>query len=159
MGYFIAFKVTQHQLKSSIVSEIKSGIITNNATVIIINKNELSKVEWLEKDKEMRYNNERYDVVKSEENNTSITYYCINDKQEETLFADLDTHINTHIINTKPSKNNSPKSLENDVVKIFFTNNNQQNLVLTENTLSFFPIKEDYVSQHIKTNSPPPELV
>ncbi len=159
MGYFIAFKVTQHQIKSSIVSEIKSGIITNATTVIIINKNELSKLEWLEKDKEMRYNNERYDVVKSEENTTSITYYCINDKQEETLFAELDTHINTHIINTKPSKNNAPKSLEHDVAKIFFANNQQKNFILTENKVSFFSIKKYFNSAFINTNSLPPELV
>ncbi len=159
MGYFVAFKISQYQIKSTLVSEIKSGIITQEETIITINKNELSKINWQENGREMVYNNKRYDVVKSKENKTSLTYYCINDKQEETLFTDLDTHINTHIISTKPLKNNSQKSLENDVVKIFCTNKQQQNFILSENKISFLPIKENYVSEYIKTNSPPPEFV
>ena len=97
--------------------------------------------------------------MKSKEDKSTVTYYCINDKQEETLFADLDNHINTHIITNTPIKNNSSKSLVNDVVKIFFTHQQQFNLNVSVNTISFFQIKEDYISASIKTNSPPPRFV
>ena len=159
MGYFIAFKVTQFQMKSTIVSQIKLGISNDAQTIITINKNELSKIDWQENDKEMVYNNKRYDVIKSKEDKTTITYYCINDKQEETLFADLNDHINSHVISTKPVKSHSSKTLENDVVKIFFNHQQLINLIPNESGISFLSIKEDIVSEYIKTNSPPPWLV
>ena len=159
MGYFVAFKVAQDQIKSDIISEINAGVSTNEETIITINRTDLASVQWLEDGKEIRYNNQRYDVVKSKEDKSTVTYYCINDKQEETLFADLDNHINTHIITNTPIKNNSSKSLVNDVVKIFFTHQQQFNLNVSVNTISFFQIKEDYISASIKTNSPPPRFV
>ncbi len=159
MGYFIAFKVTQFQIKSTIVSQIKLGISNDAETIITINKNELSKIDWQENGKEMVYNNKRYDVIKSKEGKTTITYYCINDKQEETLFADLNDHINSHVISTKPIKNHSSKTLENDVVKIFFNHQQSFNLITNESGISFLSVKEDNDSEYIKTNSPPPWLV
>ncbi len=159
MGYFVAFKVAQYQIKSDIISEINMGIPTSAESIITISKNDLAKIEWQENEKEMIYEGKRYDIVKTKEDKNSITYYCINDKQEETLFANLDDHINTHVITNKPIKNNSPKNLVNDVVKIFFTNQQQFNFKTSVNTISFFQIKEDYISASIKTNSPPPRFV
>ena len=159
MGYFVAFKVAQHQIKSTIISEINAGVSFSEESILIINKKNVSSIIWEENGKEMTYNGKRFDIIKSIEDNNAITYYCINDKQEETLFANLDEHISTHIISSKPIKNNSQKSLENDVVKIFFTNHQEYKFSTTENNNSYFPIKEDYISEYITTNSLPPELV
>ena len=159
MGYFIAFKVMELKIKSEVVSEIKLGIKTDVETILVIDKKELSLIEWNESGKEMKYKGSLYDVVKTEENKDATTFYCINDKQEDALFANLDEHINSHIVTAKSEKNNSTHNLVNDVVKLFYQNKFQFNFNTIISTISFYQNKEDYISKKIKTNSPPPEFV
>ncbi len=159
MGYFIAFQAMQYQIKSSIISAINNGIKTDSETIITINKSDVSKINWEESGKEMVYNNKRYDIVKSTENNNSITYYCINDTQEETLYSNLDEHINMHIATNKPTTSHSSKNLVNDVVKIFFTNQYQFSFTTQATSVCYFPFRVNYTSEHILTNSPPPQFV
>ncbi len=159
MGYFIAFQAMQFQIKSHVISEINLGIKTDAETIITINKNDISKIDWEESGKEMVYNNKRYDIVKSTENNNSITYYCINDTQEETLYSNLDEHINMHIATNKPTTSHSSKNLVNDVVKIFFANQYQFSFTNKATSVCFLPFRVNYTSESITTNSPPPQFV
>ena len=158
MGYFVAFKAAQYQIKSGIVAELKTGIITDDAEVITVDKNELTNIEWLDDGNEMMYNNKRYDILSSKENTTTVTFYCINDKKEETLIAGMNEHINAHIALSKSAKSNVPKSMANDVVKLFCNHCFQYNLKTSEVNITFSPIKEDFISAAIGTNTPPPEL-
>ena len=159
MGYFIAFKAMQYQIKSTIISEINLGIKTESETIVTINKNDLSEIDWKESGREMVYNGKRFDIVKSKEDINSITYYCINDKQEETLFSNLDEHINMHISTDKSTTSHSSKNLVNDVVKIFFTSQHQFTFTTQATSVCFLPFRVDYTSESIKTNSPPPQFV
>jgi hypothetical protein len=160
MGYFIAFKAVQYEIKSTIVSEINLGIKTNAETIITINKTDLSKIDWQEEGKEMVYNGKRFDVVKSKADQTTVTFYCINDTQEETLFANLDKHVTSHVAYNKPLTNQSAKNIVNDIVKIFFTS--QQEFTFTTPatvTVVFSPFRVNYTSELTKTNTPPPQFV
>ncbi len=158
-GYFIAFKSVQYQIKNEIKAEIKEKISSCELTTIVINLKQLNKIEWLEKGKELKYNGELYDVVRHTENDTSITYYCINDKQEELLFANLEEHINTHISADKPLKNNSAKKIVDHVIKLYFSNESPLVFNSISSDISFFQIPLIYTSAFIKINSPPPEFV
>ena len=146
----------QYSIKSEITLEINLGINTEAETIITINKKDISTIDWKEKGKEMVYNNKRYDVIKQEENKTSVTYYCVNDKQEEQLFSDLDEHIHSHIMNT-PIKNHSQKNSINDVVKVFYQNNYSFIRDNTSTDFYFNTTNSVYTSVVIETNSPPPE--
>lgn len=157
IGYFIAFKVTQYQIKSEVFAEIKSGIMPAE-TIITIDKRDLSKIVWQDDGREILYNGKRLDVVKSKQDNTSITYYCFNDKQEESLFASLDNHINTHIISGKPLSRTSSKNLVNDVIKIFFSNHHEFNYSSIGTSISFFPANKHYISASLSITSPPPRI-
>jgi len=159
MGYFVAFKVAQYQIKSAVFSDIREGINLEKATLITLKKAEVNSIVWLEKGKEMRYNNQLYDIVKYTENKETITYYCLSDKLEQHLFSHLNEHINTHVTLANPGKNKSSTNIKNSVVKLFFPHCFQYNLKTSEVNIRFSTIKEDFISAAIGTNSPPPRLV
>lgn len=158
VGYYIAFKTVQYSVKREIKAEIKHGLDITQLTTIIINKKALSAVEWLENGKEMRYNGELFDVVSSIENSNSITYYCINDKQEEVLFANLDEHINRYIAADKPIKNNAAKKLIEQVVKLYFSFEENQQFYPSFSSIIHSSIDFNCLSAQIETNFLPPEL-
>lgn len=159
-GYFIAFKSFQYQIKKEIKAEIKRNVNPNELTAIVIDKKQINKIDWLQEGKEMYYKGKLYDVVRLTKNDTSITYYCINDKQEELLFANLEEHIAAHIAANKPIKNQASKKLSNAVIKLYFSNGQsfKFNSVLL-NQPPFYSINLSYKSALIEFDSPPPEFV
>lgn len=158
VGYFIAFKAVQFEIKTEVQSEIIQGLNINELTSVTINKNNLGTIEWFEDGKEMRYKGEMYDVVKSAECATSITYYCINDKQEESLFANLEEHINTHVAVNKPMQNQ--KKIIDNVIKVYFSNRQTAKLnYASSSAIQFSPANLTFQSTLIETDSPPPEFV
>ncbi|MES2139215.1 MAG: hypothetical protein V4511_05875 [Bacteroidota bacterium] len=159
-GYFIAFKSFQYQIKKEIKAEIKKNLSPNELTAIVIDNKQINKIDWLEEGKEMYHKGKLYDVVRHTKNATSITYYCINDNQEELLFANLEEHITTHIAANKPLKNNASKKLSNNVIKLYFLNEQsiKFNTILLNHPL-FYSINLSYKSSIIETDTPPPEFV
>ena len=158
-GYFIAFRSFQYHIKKEIKAEIKKNVNPGELTIIVIEINHINKIDWLEKEKEMYYNGKLYDIVKHTQNDTSITYYCIDDKQEEVLFANLEEHINTHIANN-PIKNQEQKKITDNVIKLYFSN--EQSIKFTTSLFAekqFSATKLIYKSALIETDSLPPELV
>ena len=158
VGYVIAFKAVQFEIKTEVQNEIIKGLNINELTPVTINKNNLATVEWFEDGKEMHYKGEMYDVVKSAEDATSITYYCINDKQEESLFANLEEHINTHVAANKPMQNQ--KKIIDNVIKVYFSNRHIAKLnYASSSAIQFSLASLTFQSTLIETDSPPPEFV
>lgn len=158
IGYFLVYKVAQYQLKDEVKLEIKSGIDSDELKILTINKNDLKNIEWLESNKEMRYNKQLYDIVKSTETSSAITFYCINDIKEESLIANLDEHINTHIAANKPVQNQ--KKIVDIVIKLYFSNVHSAKFnVVVLNTTQFSSTNLIYSSTLIEADSPPPEFV
>lgn len=114
MGYIVVFKISQNQIRKEVKREIKMKLNESELQTIVFNKSELKTINWVETDKEFIHHNELFDIVRTSETETTITYYCINDKQEEQLFANLDEHINKHLTNHKSSKKNSLKLIDNN---------------------------------------------
>ncbi|MCE9539543.1 MAG: hypothetical protein K8R85_10025 [Bacteroidetes bacterium] len=159
MGYFIAFKAVHYQIKKEIKAEIKRKVNPSELTVIVINKKRINQIDWLENGKEMYHDGKLYDIVRNTENDTSIIYYCINDKQEEELFAHLEEHINAHIAANKPIRNKSTKKLADNIIKLYFSNKTSHSFNSDSNIITQFPgVYFTYVSPTLKRNSPPPEF-
>lgn len=158
VGYFIAFKSVQYEIKSEVLSEIKQDINNKELTPVTINKNNLQDIEWLESGEEMRYNDQLYDIVKSTETSSTITYYCIADTKEESLFTNLDEHIRTHIAANKPAQNQ--KTSVDKVIKLYFAI--EQSIKFKDvslNRVQFLQTNLIYSSTLLETDSPPPEFV
>ncbi len=159
VGYYFAYKSFQYQVKSEVQSEIKSGYDSDDLKTLTINKNDLHNIEWFDSGKEMRYNNKMYDIVRSTETSASITFYCIHDTKEESVLANLEEHINTHIAN-KPIKSDHQKKSGENVIKLYFSHEQSIKFNLVSfNQHIFFSALLIYNSTLIETDSPPPELV
>ena len=154
-GYFIVFKVEQYQIKSEIEAKITAGIETEALTIITIEKSDFQSVEWVEGNKEFRYKGGLYDVVKNTETRKTITYYCISDLKEESLFSDLDEHIHVNVANNSQK---SSKKLNNHVIKLYFLNTRP---ILIPQELAYFPLFSSRVisaSAILEINTPPPQF-
>lgn len=104
------FKAQQYQVRQGIKQQLKQGVPENELTRITITGKNKHQPEW-ENDKEFRYEGVMYDVVKKEiPDNNTIIYYCITDKAETTLFADLDEEVKKSM-HTKNNRNNALKNL------------------------------------------------
>lgn len=158
VGYFIAFKVVQHQVRSEVKTAIKQTLTANQLTVIEIHKTEQNQLIWEEKNKEFYYKGELYDIVKTEEKTESITYYCINDKQEEQLFEHLEEHVNNYISDNHLSNKNGSKKNHPDSIKLYLSNVLSPTLEITDNTAIFNTYPLFYTSACVEISSPPPEI-
>lgn len=157
MGYFIVFKAMQYEVKSEIKAQIIEGIDPLKLVSITINKAEQRNIEWFDEGNEMLYNNKLYDIVRSTENKSSTTYYCISDTEETELIANFDNHINENLIANKALKNESLIKLLDKDIKLFFSNEKSIYTSL-DSSFQFSFISIIYQGPQIQTILPPPKF-
>jgi len=158
MGYFIAFRISELQIKQAIREDIENGILQNSVSTLVIENSRLAGINWLEDD-EFEYNGERYDVVHRSSNQYNTTFYCINDSRESGLFSNMSEHVKDHVSPVKPGKDAAAKTISGDVVKI--TNRHSYTVdpaVLTLKPASFPPFSSNYTFALIEASFQPPEL-
>ena len=122
-------------------------------TVFTFRIADLNNIEWEEEGKEFWLNGNLYDVVKKQETADSITFHCINDKQEKTLFANLEELI-TRQMNSDAQTNNT--SLKKFQSYYFFI---QTYLQFSFKEISCLPIeiKDKLLKGYLSENLQPPE--
>lgn len=92
-GLLVVFKLQQLQIRKEIKRQIKRGVPENELHLISVKPGQDEQLDW-QNEKEFIYKETFYDVVRKETGVAGATlYYCINDTQEEELFANLDTLI------------------------------------------------------------------
>lgn len=88
------FIIVKKAIRKEIKNQIKKGISEDKLCIFKMCNADYTKLKWYEKDKEFSILKKMYDIVRSIKRNDSITLYCINDKQEEILFAGLNQMVN-----------------------------------------------------------------
>lgn len=92
-GLLVVFKLQQLQIRREIKRQIKRGVPENELHLISVKQGQEEQLDW-QNEKEFIYKGTFYDVVRKETGVGGATlYYCINDTQEEELFANLDAII------------------------------------------------------------------
>ena len=92
-GVLVVFKLQHLQIRREIKRQIKRGVPENELHLISVKQGEEEQLNW-QNEKEFIYKETFYDVVRKETGEAGLTlYYCINDTQEEELFANLDALI------------------------------------------------------------------
>ncbi len=114
VGYYVAFKVAQVEIKREIKKEIKLNLNEDELTIIRFTRKEIKSIKWLEINKEFFYSDQLFDIVRIAEDESSVTFYCINDKQERKLFSTLEDQVLKHIQNNKNSNKNKTNSVKTD---------------------------------------------
>jgi len=114
-GQFIVFKSIQYSVKKEIKRKIKNTVPADELHYISLSKSDAEKkLNWLEEDKEFIFNGRMYDVVKVVADADTLHFYCINDEQEEKLFAGLEELVQKEMNATKTEKKVSVKKAVTD---------------------------------------------
>lgn len=158
LGYVVVFKISQIQIKKEVKRELKSKIKRSELHLISVNQNDFDQINWVEEGKEFILNNKMYDIVKRETSGNTILIYCIDDKQEKALFANLEDHISRHISDNKSSSKREIK-INDTPIKYFQTWTFSTALRFPKNIIhssqKLFSIQEF----NIGPNTPPPRFL
>ncbi len=153
VGYYVFFEVRRAQIKEEITTSIKKITPESKLHRITLSNTELSAINWKEKNKEFYFKGELYDIVKKEITGNNTVFYCINDKKEKTLYAQLEKIIN-ETGNSENSKN-SDSGLD-----LFFTDvSSLVNANLTSFLFYFGDLQQNLNRFHFPIQGPPPKLV
>lgn len=113
-GQFLTFKASQYSIRREIKKEIKNQVPENELVKISFTLSELCTIKWEETGKEFWYKGNIYDVVKKITCGDIINFYCINDRQEKMLFANLEILINRQMNSEKQGNGFSLKKFQTD---------------------------------------------
>lgn len=95
-GYRAAFYLLQSSVRSDIKQTVKEGLPDNALTLLVFRtsslENNQASIHWTDEN-EFSYGGSMYDIVRAGTDGDSTYFFCINDVDEERLFASLDRHV------------------------------------------------------------------
>ncbi|MFA4851576.1 MAG: hypothetical protein WC599_03565 [Bacteroidales bacterium] len=95
-GYFVVFKLMRYNARKEMKAYIKQNLRDDEMEIVVVPNSEIgasgSGFRFVEEN-EFIYNDKLYDIVKKKTDGNNTIFYCINDKQEEKLFAGINEHI------------------------------------------------------------------
>jgi hypothetical protein len=124
--------------------------------LLIFNKKDIQEgkidFRWIHS-REFKYNGDMYDIVKKEETDKKLFFYCINDTKEKKLEEEFGKRVHKNSLEDKqrPASNNFV-SISEPV-----QSENTGNSLASECTFSFW-LTEFYQSLNLDIPSPPPRL-
>jgi hypothetical protein len=158
MGYFVVFQVLKYQAKKEIKRVIKSQVPDSELTLITVTAENQDELYWFEDEKEFKYQDMMYDIVKKIQKGNVTYYYCIKDTQENGLFANLNDHIQNHVKNDL-SSNKKPISVLQKAIKDYLSvakfSFNGNDFVL----LTYCISAESITSRTVEILVPPPKSI
>lgn len=156
-GFFIVFKYQQSAIRKEIKKQIKEGVPEDELTIIKQTSENFDELVWIKPKKEFTYKGTMYDVVrKTIEDNGDVTYYCINDTQETTLFVNLDNQVKKNM----DARNNGKNPFQHFFQTLFFVENSVNvsfDFLETKNDSHFY-YSHNYSSPAINIPGPPPRV-
>lgn len=165
VGYVVLYKIMQTQLKQEAAdfrSNFKSYIFKNkkeSLTQFRIKKSQLHKYTFVDEGKELLHNNEMYDIVHTIEKTDEYIYYCLPDKKEKQLLANLADHVDSNLVDGKNLHKSSSKKISSISLKLYSEQTESLFSILRDiSSVSYISFKINYSPALIEVNSPPPEL-
>jgi len=157
-GTFISFKAQQHSIRREIKSKIKKSVPENELILLSFHPSskEYSQLDWIE-GHEFRYQGQMFDMVRQTTGKDGlIHFYCINDTQEEILFAHLDEYVKNHVSNT--SNRHNTKKVQKGVKDLFF-HSSAFDFIRTNSIISFASPSFGIANRSADIFIPPPEIL
>ncbi|RYD78723.1 MAG: hypothetical protein EOP53_10755 [Sphingobacteriales bacterium] len=161
IGYFPAFYALQTKIKREMRRAIRRNAKPEELTVFTfsLENNKITDTDFDLKDEhEFSYKGEMYDVVRTEKTGNTITFYCLNDKKEKQLFANLNQSVKQ---NSAENPFQKSSKLFNTFCKLEFISTEKLSPVLQDFTIQniFSPYHIWRSGKHITQFSPPPEFL
>ena len=110
LGYIVVFQSYRFSIRREVKRKIKNALPESELIVIRLTAEDMlnGKNAYKKIDKnEFRLSGKLYDIVRRSTKGDTTLFYCINDKQEEQLFSNLDAHIKRHLDNSGPTRQRS----------------------------------------------------
>jgi len=105
-GELLLWQWQSAQVRQAIKHQLKTQIPAKNLHRFLFTQAEFDALQWYKKDKEFKLDHRLYDIVNKTKKNDTIVLLCINDTEEESLFARLDELVNKQL----QSKNQQNKN-------------------------------------------------
>jgi hypothetical protein len=121
-GYLIIFQILRSDAREEMKTYIKHNLREEEMEIVVVSNSEIaSQVSTFKfvNESEFIYKGKRYDIIKKSKEANQTIFYCINDKNEENLFAGLNEHIKRNIdqnTNTKDKSNTLTKNIVKDAL-------------------------------------------
>lgn len=153
-GYLVVFSVRQNLVRSEIKRMLKESVPQSDLIPLAFHTQSLEQgkypLQWIH-DREFRYAGGMYDIVRSHTTGDSTYYLCVNDVQEEVLFADLDSHVQREM-----GSQSGRLDAFKDVFKESFAGGHLVSIVLPLQMTCPDQIPDMYESIVLDITSPPP---
>lgn len=154
----IIFKSFEVKYKKEVKQIIKVGLPENNLITHKFHRSIFNEVlpnfKWIKK-YEYRFNNEMYDVIKSEFKGDSVYFLVYHDMKESKLFKNLDDKI-ADLLEQNPNKKNEITLLVLSLNK-FFVPHTYPNLINSQTAeIHFNPFWNNCKSGFLQIEIPPP---
>jgi len=161
MGYWGVFFTIKYQIEDEIKSMIKQNVFNQQLYTfklpIKFHKNATSGITWVKENKEFRYKNQMYDVVKRKFTRDSVYYYCINDKKEEKLFTSLYEFVGKNVCNDVNHNKNFQHTIRKLLNNYFFEDFPDQ-VYLAYTIFNVHNSTEHFLSLFSERIFPPPKI-
>ena len=154
MGTYGWLSFQQYQTKKAVKHKLKSSLDKSLLVALRFTaKQAQSELEW-EHSKEFEYRGEMYDVVETEINGDTTTYWCWWDDEETSLNKQL-TALVSDILGNNPNRNKRQKEIIDFYSTLFHqaTDSCFYTSVTTETMIDHYPIYTAHKS--IEQKSPP----
>ncbi|MBK7407270.1 MAG: hypothetical protein IPL49_18650 [Saprospirales bacterium] len=94
-GFYLFFSFQQRQAKTEIKQRIKQRVPEAALSLIVLCTDDLDQLQWKDAH-EFWYQGQLYDIVRSTQQDQTITFHCISDVQETRLFKNLGYWVERH---------------------------------------------------------------
>ncbi len=135
---------------------IKQSVPTHELIVLAFHPDskEFSELEWID-NHEFRYQGQMFDIVRqSTDTDGTVHYHCVNDKQEEILFAHLEEYV-------KNNTSNTSDAAKKNILKLFSAfcpSSNALTVSFTHTEQCFSYYSNDHLSPLLAIIAPPPRI-
>lgn len=157
-GAYIIFKSVKSEIRSNIKHKIKAGVPESELAILKFSIAEVESgvagIEWIE-NHEFRFEGKMYDIVRTSYEGTTIIYHCINDVQEEVLFAHLNSLVNQAASTDKNSQQKTHHLLQlliHEALQEFVTINQFS----ARASIQLSTVHENLTQVYIEIPTPPP---
>ena len=156
VGYHAAFKVMRKQISKEVKRAIKKSMPEEDLVPIQVSTDDNNSLFWTKKDKEFRYKEEMYDVVRKEIISNTITYFCIHDFKESKLFDNFDLFLSEYM-DKNPQKYNCINLIKRLIQSVYY-HEIRQIIIFRKlsNSVDFY-LNSYYNSIAIDKLTPPPK--
>jgi hypothetical protein len=107
-SFYFPFLLLRTEIRNEMDKKTKEKIDESLLTKISVSlKNGPGSIVWTREREEFKYNDQMYDVVKTEINKDTVTYFCLTDNNEKELNDNFCKLVKTTTENDKKAKVNS----------------------------------------------------